>query len=166
LDLLLYLFTALPFTVSRHLCPIPGDFKFLAKLQALLITSPLHSVELLLGKMAGGLKLRFLKKECLDAVLRAETVLPEFLLDLTQLRLETIFPLGVQLALDRDLPGELVTHLVQKILQEGRFRLREHKSFFDTSLSEVQSILLVDLDDLLQGCIKLAEVKLATRERL
>ena len=68
MDLLLYLFTALPFTVSRHLCAIPSNLKLLAKLQALLIACSLHSVELLLGKMAGGLKLRFLKEECLDAV--------------------------------------------------------------------------------------------------
>ena len=83
MDLLLYLFSTLPFKVPRYLCAIPGDLKLLAKLQALLITCPLHSVELLLGKMAGGLELRFLKKECLDAVLGAETVLPELLLDLT-----------------------------------------------------------------------------------
>jgi len=69
LDLLLDLFTTLPFTVSRHLRTIPGNFKLLPKLQALLITCTLHSVELLLGKMAGSLELRLFKKECFDAVL-------------------------------------------------------------------------------------------------
>lgn len=69
MDLLLDLFAALPFTVSRHLRTIPSDFKLLTKLQALLITCPLHSVELLLGKMAGSLELRLFKEECFDAVL-------------------------------------------------------------------------------------------------
>jgi hypothetical protein len=69
LDLLLDLFSALPFTVSRHLCAFPSNFKLLAKLHALLVTCPPHSVELLLGKMAGGLELRLFKKECFDAVL-------------------------------------------------------------------------------------------------
>jgi hypothetical protein len=41
----------------------------LTKLQALLITCTLHSVELLLGKMAGSLELRLFKEEGLDAVL-------------------------------------------------------------------------------------------------
>jgi hypothetical protein len=62
LDFLLDLFSALPFAVSRHLRTIPGNFKLLTKLQALLITCPLHSVELLLGKMAGSLELRLFKK--------------------------------------------------------------------------------------------------------
>ena len=69
MDLLLDLFSALPFTVSRHLRTIPSNFKLLTKLQALLITCPLHSVELLLGKMANSLELRLFKKEGFDAVL-------------------------------------------------------------------------------------------------
>ena len=58
MDLLLDLFTTLPFTVSRNLRTISSDFELLTKLETLLITCLFHSVELLLGKMADGFELR------------------------------------------------------------------------------------------------------------